>query len=285
MDAQVAPGYSLHRHPRTGRPTLLSPDGEPMHSCVGPLEEALGIHVGGSRLPELRHPDGSPIVVWDVGLGAAANAVAALQSRPSGLALWSFENDVRGARAAIAASDALGYLPPWSEALQTLVDEGRWSQADGSQSWRLLTGDFFERMAEAPDPDVVFYDFYDPPSCPALWSTEAFSRLAGRLRPSGKPVRLTTYSASTKVRAALVLAGFHVGEGPSTTVKSRSTIVSLHPDAIERPLGEAWLGRVARSSEPFPFDWPSDFREGDGLLDLLDRLTRGVFRQLPHENT
>src|SRR5215212_5992445 len=52
--------------------------GEIMHSRTDPMKEARELYVEQSRLAErLReNPTGEPLVLWDVGLGAAANATA-----------------------------------------------------------------------------------------------------------------------------------------------------------------------------------------------------------------
>ena len=49
--------------------------GETFHPVVGPMAEARELHVGQSRLVERARETGR-LVVWDVGLGAAANAIA-----------------------------------------------------------------------------------------------------------------------------------------------------------------------------------------------------------------
>ncbi|MFL6575144.1 MAG: tRNA guanosine(34) transglycosylase Tgt, partial [Povalibacter sp.] len=77
--------------------------GEVMHSVNDPAEEARSLYVEQSRLVDrLKIPDVHPLVVWDVGLGAAANAMATIQAveamcsdeRQRRLVLVSFENDL-----------------------------------------------------------------------------------------------------------------------------------------------------------------------------------------------
>ena len=61
--------------------------GEVMHPGVDPAHEACSLYIEQSRLLErLRSPSDEPVVVWDVGLGAAANAMAAIlaiEAQPS----------------------------------------------------------------------------------------------------------------------------------------------------------------------------------------------------------
>ena len=86
----------------------LKPKGttEPMHSSIGAWTEAQSLYVGPSRLQErLTDASTTPLVVYDVGMGIAANALAALQcalnipsSTRRGLHVVSFENDLNGLR-------------------------------------------------------------------------------------------------------------------------------------------------------------------------------------------
>src|ERR1051325_3844857 len=72
--------------------------GEIMHSRNDPMDEARKLYVEQSRLAErLREDSPEPLILWDVGLGAVTNAIAALEcfeqthaKRP--LQIVSFEN-------------------------------------------------------------------------------------------------------------------------------------------------------------------------------------------------
>ena len=52
--------------------------GEVMHPSVGPWQEAQALYVAQSQLAAKLRTEGPPLHVWDVGLGAGTNAVAAL---------------------------------------------------------------------------------------------------------------------------------------------------------------------------------------------------------------
>jgi len=56
--------------------------------------------------------------------------------------------------------------------------------------------------------DVIFLDPFSPPRCPQLWTVEFLGLVAQCLHPQG---RLATYSCAAAVRAALQLAGLHIG--------------------------------------------------------------------------
>src|SRR5207244_12459820 len=91
--------------------------GEVMHSINNPAEEARSLYVEQSRLVErLQTPGDEPLVIWDVGLGAAANAMAAIlavESAPQPLrsmTLVSFENDLDSLQLALANIGLLTHL-------------------------------------------------------------------------------------------------------------------------------------------------------------------------------
>jgi hypothetical protein len=70
--------------------------GETFHPVVGPMAEARSLHVAGSRIVERAGECARPFVIWDVGLGAAANAVAVIEALsearcPAHVELHSFD--------------------------------------------------------------------------------------------------------------------------------------------------------------------------------------------------
>src|SRR5690242_8469410 len=76
--------------------------GEIMHLRSSPIEEARKLYVEQSGLAQLLARSETPVVLWDVGLGAAANAMAAIEcyeQRAANrvlppLTIISFENDL-----------------------------------------------------------------------------------------------------------------------------------------------------------------------------------------------
>jgi tRNA U34 5-methylaminomethyl-2-thiouridine-forming methyltransferase MnmC len=214
-----------------------------MHSRIGPVEEARLLYVEQSRLVERLSEPGAPLVVWDVGLGMAANSVAAVDAleRATGareLRLVSFENDLGGLQAALGALGVFPFLKVRESMLRELLEKRTISR--GRLRWDLLEGDFSERMREAPAADVVFYDFYAPDSCPELWDERAFARLAERLAADGV---IYTYASATWVRLAMLLAGLRVGEGSRTAEKTATTVGTRSAPLLERPLTRGWLER------------------------------------------
>lgn len=243
--------------------------GEIMHSHTPPMVEAKALYVDQSglaqrlRLPEGRTPeDVEPLVIWDIGLGAAANAMAAIQCYEAEAAqgpvrrmhVVSFENDLDSLRLALTHKNRFEYLR--HSGPDAILARQEWhSRQFPGLSWELRVGDFW---AQAPaveaKPDLVFFDFFSHKTDTACWHPVAFRTLR-TLLGDRKPAELFTYSASTAVRVALLNAGFHVAVGEGTGVK-KETIVALTP-GFATPcryalLGKEWLAKWRRSSAKFP---------------------------------
>mgnify|MGYP001558775675 CR=1 FL=1 len=241
--------------------------GEVMHPCGDPYQEAMSLYVEQSRLAELLADEGFPLVVWDVGLGAACNAMAALRcaeglgNRARDFELVSFETNLEPLTLARSRLDLFPHVD--HPAAAALLADGSWEGAAGLR-WSLLKGDFLERMFEAPLPDVIFYDpfSYKTEDAP-LWTADAFAELAQRLQRAPKPVCIYTYTRATRVRAQLLQAGFYVGHGVGTGAKSETTVAVVFGrrgaawSAAEKAafcagrgvqlLGAQWLERWQRS--------------------------------------
>ena len=57
---------------------------ETFHPVIGPVAEAEALYVRQLRLVERRRAHAGEFVIWDVGLGAAANALTVLRALRSG---------------------------------------------------------------------------------------------------------------------------------------------------------------------------------------------------------
>jgi queuine tRNA-ribosyltransferase len=237
--------------------------GEIMHSRTDPMEEARQLYVEQSNLAERlrRDSENEGLIIWDVGLGAAANAIAAMEcyenaatNRP--LRIVSFENDLDPLRLALRKRESFPYLR--AEPAERLIAKGEWRAGDSDLSWTLMFGDFRETMNRAPSADIIFYDMFSTKTSAGAWSFEIFRRL---FQTCGeRPVELFTYTCSTANRAALLAAGFYVARGRSAGQKIETTI-ALSPAAVETPsassrelLGEKWLEKWSRSTARFPWD-------------------------------
>jgi hypothetical protein len=69
--------------------------GETFHPVIGPVAEAQALYVRQARLQQRLQVHTGEFVIWDVGLGAAANAltvIAAARETPGPLTLVSFDH-------------------------------------------------------------------------------------------------------------------------------------------------------------------------------------------------
>ncbi|HVG58871.1 MAG TPA: MnmC family methyltransferase [Hyalangium sp.] len=236
--------------------------GEVMHPSIGPWQEALRLYVDQPRLAERLRQPGPPLVILDVGLGAATNAVAALtRARELGaerrrtLELISLEVDLAPLRLALADPVGFLFLQPFREAAEALMRHGFW-EGEGLR-WRLLQGNAVSLLeAELPRADLVFFDPFSPASNPEMWTEAVLSRVRSCCREDGEGALLMTYSAATPTRVTLLLAGFYVGAGVSTGTKGETTLAATRLEALEAPLGARWLERWSRSSSRAPHGAP-----------------------------
>jgi queuine tRNA-ribosyltransferase len=235
--------------------------GEVMHPGSDPSREARSLYVEQSRLPErLQERREGPLVVWDVGLGAAANAMAAILAVESAapatarpLTLVSFENDLDSLKLAL---DHPGYFKHLRHAApRALLTADRWNSRSAAIEWLLLRGDFAITKFEAPPPDVIFFDPFSFKTDSAMWTLSAFRELAKAC--SEKSTELFTYTYSTSVRAAMLAAGFYVAKGRATGPKGETTIglsalaaAAAHGHEL---LGQEWLAKWRRSDAQAPF--------------------------------
>ncbi len=232
-------------------------NGETFHPVVGPMVEARELYVRQQRLLERARENGSePLVVWDVGLGAAANAIAVLEAfrDASNLScpveLHSFERTLAPLTFALSRAGELGYFAGWEMAVRELLDHQ--VARCGVVTWRLHAGDFRETVhnARVASPHAVLFDPYSPATNPELWNLATFSAI--RKRADDAACLLTTYSRSTAVRVTLLLAGWFVGRGGATGEKDETTIAASRAEMIGSPLDARWIERVRRSTAPGP---------------------------------
>jgi queuine tRNA-ribosyltransferase len=218
------------------------------------------LYVEQSRLIERLTTDGEPLVVWDVGLGAAANAMATIlayellpaEQRKRRLRLVSFENDLDSLKLALRHRRWFKHLK--HGAPEQLIANGTWTSACGAIEWTLSSGDFAARKFDAPQPDIVFFDPFSFKTDGNLWTLAAFRELHHVC--GERATELFTYTYSTAVRAAMLAAGFFVAKGRATGPKQETTIalssVAARGAHAYDLLGLEWLERWQRSAAQAP---------------------------------
>lgn len=236
---------------------------ETFHPVIGPAAEAEALYVEQLRLRERVAASRGPFVIWDVGLGAAANAVTVLRATralATTIELVSFDCTLAPLRFALEHEEELGYFGEYGRHAHELAAHPkvplRFQDGGREVRWELHVGDFpsFLRRPEAgalPKPNAILYDAFSPAANSEMWTLALFTDLYRQL-DLARPCALPTYSRSTMLRVTLLLAGFWVGAGQATGKKEETTIAANTPELIETPLDTRWLWRARRSSSAEP---------------------------------
>jgi hypothetical protein len=225
---------------------------EIMHNPVGPWVESNSLYIDQSQLRRrLGKNLDQELVIFDVGLGAGANALAALHcarsiknGRP--LRLVSFERNLDLLQFALDNAHHFEHFKGFEAAVQSILSTGRWSEE--GICWELRHGNFLEMIENEPNlAHVIFYDPYSFKRNREMWNETIFKKIRGKCREDGI---LLTYSRATPIRVSLLLAGFFVGHGVASGSKDETTQASVRIETLVNPLGQAWLGKWQRSRHP-----------------------------------
>jgi queuine tRNA-ribosyltransferase len=276
--------FSVHRTREGSMSIKDSASGEIMHPGADPGIEADRLYVNQSRLADRLREEGkeeSELVIWDVGLGAATNAMAAVRAwelvqseneNVRRLRIVSFENDLDALNLALLHTGNIKHLR--HSAPREISMNGVYRSENGRLIWELLHGDFLELLGSAVVPDLIYFDPFSYKTNPSLWTLETFARVFQRC--SEHDTELFSYSASTRVRSALLAAGFYVASGLSSGEKSETTIAMTEQALLRRKgstedelhlLNERWLERWQRSDAPYPLLLTVD--EEPGVRSLI----------------
>ena len=238
---------------------------ETFHPVIGPVAEAEALYVRQLRVVERIEQHTGDFVIWDVGLGSAANALTVLRATRQmrcSIRLLSFDHTTDPLEFALQHSEPLGYLADYEDQLQRLLRERRIEFTDHEQkvTWDLHVADFPTLLSEPATkkfakPHAIMFDAFSPATNAAMWTLPLFTNLF-RLLDSARPCALPTYSRSTMLRVTLLLAGFFVGVGHATGEKEETTIAANTLELIDEPLDRGWLRRVRRSTSAEPLREP-----------------------------
>jgi tRNA U34 5-methylaminomethyl-2-thiouridine-forming methyltransferase MnmC len=255
---------------------------ETFHPVIGPVAEAEALYVRQLNLAERLRQHNGEFVIWDVGLGAAANALTVLretQEIGASIRLVSFDKTMEPLKFALEHRDSLRYLGGYEEQLERLLHQKQISFANGKQSvnWEIQLADFpafvANREADAlPKPHAIMFDAFSPAKNPEMWTQPLFANIFRLLEPK-RPCALPTYSRSTMLRVTLLLAGFFVGVGHATGEKEETTIAANTLDLISEPLDSKWLQRAHRSGSAEPM-WEPIYRQAKLSAETWEKLRR-----------
>jgi tRNA U34 5-methylaminomethyl-2-thiouridine-forming methyltransferase MnmC len=241
---------------------------ETFHPVTGPVAEAEALYVKQLRLPERLASHTGEFVIWDVGLGAAANVITVLRATRDTqcpLRIISFDHTLEPLQFALENANALGYFNDYENAVEQLLKNHRTIFSDGRReiTWELHLGDFPAFVRHPPPsivhPHCILFDAFSPAKNPAMWTQPLFADLFRLLDPA-RPCALPTYSRSTMLRVSLLLAGFYVGAGHATGEKEETTIAANTLELLTEPLDKKWLQRVRNSTSAEPM-WEPVYRQ------------------------
>ncbi len=226
-----------------------SESGEVMHPGRNPMVEAQSLYVDQSQIVRRFEnlQENEELVLWDVGLGAAFNSMAVIHSikektSKGKLKIISFEKDLDALRLALFHPAEFIHLR--HKAPHALLENSLFT--DDTVSWQLLEGNFLETFKNAPLPDIIFYDPFSSQTDNEMWSLGTFKNLFSYI--CSKKCSLYNYTASTVIRARLLLAGFYVSHGQATPPKEETTIAHTpKTNNHDQLLCEKWLSKLERS--------------------------------------
>ncbi len=296
------PGYSLVTLANGVRSVRSHAEAETFHPVIGPAAEAEALYVRQLRLRERLAAHTGEFVIWDVGLGAAANALTVLQAArdlPCRVRLISFDHTLEPLRFALQHAGELGYFGGYEELVGTLLAEGRAERGNGAGyvTWDVCVGDFptwlrnvpvpaapvsdaagsFPSPRNAgsetgapPAPHAILFDAFSPAKNPEMWTLPLFTSLFRHLDPA-RPCAMPTYSRATLLRVTWLLAGFHVGVGHATGEKEETTLAANTLALLDEPLDCKWLERARRSTSAEPLHEPK-YRQAPLTEETWERL-------------
>ena len=95
---------------------------ETFHPVIGPVAEATALYVKQLRLPERLAEHRGEFVIWDVGLGAAANVLTVLRHTRDAscpVRIISFDHTIEPLRFALQNGASLGYFTDYETATES----------------------------------------------------------------------------------------------------------------------------------------------------------------------
>jgi S-adenosyl-L-methionine-dependent methyltransferase len=121
--------------------------GETFHPVIGPVAEAEALYVNQLQLRERLKNHSGEFVIWDVGLGAAANALTVLRATRDlacPIRLVSFDCTIEPLAFALQHAAALGYFGGYENQTQAILDHHAVQFTDGARTvnWQFHLGDF-----------------------------------------------------------------------------------------------------------------------------------------------
>ncbi|MEO6034165.1 MAG: hypothetical protein ABIQ35_02805, partial [Verrucomicrobiota bacterium] len=120
---------------------------ETFHPVIGPVAEAEALYVNQLKLRERLEKASDEFVIWDVGLGAAANVLTVLRETKeisSHVRIISFDHKIAPLEFAVNHAENLGYFTDYETPVRKLIESGRVHFTNEKQTvnWEFHLGDF-----------------------------------------------------------------------------------------------------------------------------------------------
>lgn len=115
--------------------------------------------------------------------------------------------------------------------------------------------------------DIIFLDAFTPTKLPTLWTVEFFKELYSKIKPEGI---LLTYSNSARARAAMLEAGFCIGNIITTDNHLVGTIASKSKNQIKHKLSERENGLLGTKAG-IPYRDSTLTSSAAEILEALDK--------------
>ena len=160
---------------------------ETFHPVIGPVAEAEALYVRQLKLRERVEKAREEFVIWDVGLGAAANVLTALRATAESrctLRLLSFDNTLEPLKFALEHRESLGYLGGYEEQLEQLLREKQIAFTNGQQEveWEVCLADFPTLLTQPATqtlakPHAIMFDAFSPAKNAAKMNARTLRRV------------------------------------------------------------------------------------------------------------
>jgi radical SAM protein (TIGR01212 family) len=230
---------------------------EHYHTPAGARLEAEEKYLVPARFNErLSHGD---IQLLDVCFGLGYNSLCALNQTKhhisSTLSVTALEMDRRVVGAAaqnIQHSETDTF--DWAQTLTELHTTGE-SRITEHASIKIHWGDARHTIMKLDSNrfDLVFLDAFSTQRNSELWTLDFFRKLKTVMKPNAV---LLTYCAALPVRAAMLEAGFFVGETKPIGRQRGGTIAALREEDIEIPLPDDELNTIQNTTRGLPYRDP-----------------------------
>jgi tRNA U34 5-methylaminomethyl-2-thiouridine-forming methyltransferase MnmC len=282
LSMQSTAGYRIVRLANGAHSVHSLAHRETFHPVIGPAAEAEALYVRQLNLAGRLRASQGEFVIWDVGLGAAANVLTVLRTThdiPGSIHVVSFDSTIEPLQFALGHTERLGYLCGYEEPLHSLASrrQVKFKNARQEVTWDLHLADFPSLLTkqaaeDLPKPNAIMFDAFSPAKNPAMWTQPLFANLYRLLDPR-RPCAMPTYSRATMLRVSLLLAGFFVGRGHATGEKEETTIAANTLDLVAEPLERRWLQRARNSTSAEPL-WEPLYRQARLSPASWERLQR-----------